>query len=253
MEPFSVTIKPRINNPALDHNGWVITGGVRKLLTTLPTLSWPEALIAGGYFNKSHAELQFAVPVKFCSIDYDKRYINNAEVVSVDNSDSRFMVTVNLKSDLQASDVFSSVKIIVKTLDDVELPPVSIPLTASIVNDVYVLPSVISFGILEVGQDAEQEFLVVSRTNTSFSVIDRGIPDLSNLKKEDHSDNVFKLHGPLHNQDNDTMSSRQTFRIDLKNAQTGMHMKIFKLRVKQGSAETYEIPIRATYSVVPKD
>jgi len=255
---FSVAIKPEIESPLIKHEGWTIKGRVQRLLQDSPRLVWKEPLIAGRTADTKTAKVKFQVPVKSCSIKYDEQFLNSATISRIGDSDIEFLVTATLKKNLQVSDVVTHLIIAAQSDNFSDLPVVAIPVVASIVNDVYALPSIIPFGILRMGETAKMDFSIVSRTNSPFTIIDiLPLDDMTTPKsaekasEEEQSDqptfNLTQLSGLAPSQD-----ERNVFRITVTNTKGGNHLAKYRFRILQADQSEYDIDVRATYTSTPK-
>jgi hypothetical protein len=164
--PFSVFVRLHVNSDDGRFHAnpqWQVTGTVR-----LPLRVTETAVDFGEYLQQSDVEprtilVEGYTTLRDLVVKSDPRKIK-ASVRAIDNESGTFEVMIEPSKSLPPGPFKFDVSIIGITGSQPKLPPLILPVSGRVLDDIYLSPSRIDFGIVRTGETVQETVILASRS-----------------------------------------------------------------------------------------
>ncbi len=179
---FTIKIIPVLPDGLDLRRVWEITGQVRQAAILLPNeVHFEDTLARSGPSAKKIVGLHTRVPVQQVVATCD-RMVANLEVKRKQDDPKDFDIIVTPRMDMKAGPFKTKGRIELTLSTGEQLPPLLLPISGVLSEDIQVKPAAILAGVARVGTTVEESFLIFSASESPFDLEQMDSPSGSKLK-----------------------------------------------------------------------
>jgi hypothetical protein len=208
---------------------WRVVGTVRSAVLIRHTLQFEEgSLIRGDRFISKTIDVSCHEELSRLDVHCDSTYAR-AVVERLAHARRKFLLRVTPNEQLPAAWHEFDLSVTPTTQGGQRLPPLTVRTIVPVVHDVRALPSLVSLGVVRVGEPVTGAVVLQSRKRLPFNVA-----------------HIPSGKTPVHVQSNETASVNQ-FKITVIPGESGLGKAVVRLRVDQENEPPYEVLVTLSY------
>jgi hypothetical protein len=228
---YAVSFVPRTRDGHV-LQGWILRGSVRSAVTLSPSsIHFGDRLVRGQSFLGERLRGTLHVPLKSIEEDHNPREAR-IKILTDANDQEHFDLDIQPDRDLPAGPFRILVKLHFTAADGEAIPPITVPVTGTVMQDVQAVPAIVQLGVKRVGTPLSETIILRSVSAKPFKVL--------GLDKPMEGVNIEPL---ATNQSH----ASQSYRVTLLSPEPGHRSLSLRFLVEENAQPPFSVPLTITY------